>query len=229
VPRAKKQPLSRRQLAAANELAEKNIGLAFKFANSRWFYVHKRTHVELEDFQQMMLTALMRASRAFDASRGAKFSTYAFGAMDYELRRHIKFETFTKRRVNRITYQFAVGAEGEDIVTERIEDPTAPASDAVDLRELLESVLWKLSDQQRAIIHARFFEERILKDVAEEMGLSKERVRQIQNQALTKCRELLSKRSHRYLDIAAQSALSAASSLDDGEETEGAKDHRLCA
>ena len=54
---------------------------------------------------------------------------------------------------------------------------------------LSERAATKLTDRERLILRARFGDQkRNLEDLGREMGLSKERVRQIQNEALRKLR-----------------------------------------
>ncbi|MBI3287071.1 MAG: sigma-70 family RNA polymerase sigma factor [Chloroflexi bacterium] len=89
-----------------------------------------------------------------------------------------------------------VGEEGESQLGEFIEDEDIPAPvDMIlseELRTELYQVLWKLPLRERRIIDLRFGltdgEPRTLQEIAEDFGLSRERIRQIEGEVLRKLR-----------------------------------------
>ena len=50
--------------------------------------------------------------------------------------------------------------------------------------ERLPAAIAKLSLREQAVIRGRFFEERTLEDISEDYGVSRERIRQLERQAL---------------------------------------------
>jgi RNA polymerase nonessential primary-like sigma factor len=92
-----------------------------------------------------------------------------------------------------------VGREGERSALDGIPDENGlDPSDAVqsaDVHEVLEKWLGRLNEKQRAVVERRFglhgFEKRTLEQVGEEIGVTRERVRQIQMDALTRLRSIM--------------------------------------
>jgi RNA polymerase sigma factor (sigma-70 family) len=81
-----------------------------------------------------------------------------------------------------------LGTFGELIADPLAEDEYERVLQAIETRELLD-LLAGLSDRERAVLKARYGiegEERSLRDLAQELGLSAERVRQIERRALGK-------------------------------------------
>ena len=76
------------------------------------------------------------------------------------------------------------------------DDPTERIHDE-DLRQYLEAWLRKLNDKQREVVERRFglhgYEHSTLERVAHELGVTRERVRQIQMDALRRLRDILEK------------------------------------
>jgi RNA polymerase primary sigma factor len=84
-------------------------------------------------------------------------------------------------------------------VGERVEDPNALTPDAIlsndDMNHQLDSLLEVLDRRERSIINQRFGltgrNPRTLEQVGEKFGVTRERIRQLQNRALEKMREAL--------------------------------------
>jgi RNA polymerase primary sigma factor len=95
-----------------------------------------------------------------------------------------------------ISLEKPVGEDGENQLGEFIEDEEVPPPvDLIldeELHELLQEVLWKLPSRERQIIDLRFGlssgDPRTLQEIAEEFGLSRERIRQIEGEVLRKLR-----------------------------------------
>jgi RNA polymerase primary sigma factor len=132
--------------------------------------------------------AMIRAAEWFDFSRGNKFSTYATWA----IRNHF-LRAF--REKNRRQPQLLFGHD-EVLAVEA--DPGRDDLERSDLQErrqeALARLLARLDDRERRIIVGRFgiggAPARTLTQVGKELGISKERTRQIEARARDKLREL---------------------------------------
>jgi RNA polymerase primary sigma factor len=140
------------------------------------------------DFEELLCegnVVLLHCVDLFDFSRGFRFSTYATNAIQRHLYRLITRRQRQKRREtvdNELLHEVAAAPEA---------DSSLPP--VVSMKEI-ERWLTRLDQRSRSIIVARFDLARTghpgtLKAVSAEIGLSKERVRQLQFQALNQLRD----------------------------------------
>lgn len=133
--------------------------------------------------------SLMRAVEKFDYSRGFKFSTYASWAIVKNYARSVPKERY---RLDR----FVTGAEEVMDVIGGLEGYDPHTCSMSELRDSLEVVLAQLSAGERSIVVGHFGlnssgQTRTLDQIGRQMGLSKERVRQIERGAMEKLRSML--------------------------------------
>jgi len=133
--------------------------------------------------------SLMRAVEKFDYSRGFKFSTYASWAIMKNFARSVPKERYLLDRFRTGTEEIVDLAAGL-----RTYDPRATS--LAELREVLDVVLAQLSSRERSIIvgHYGLMETRqpqTLEQMSQRLGISKERVRQIERKAMKKLHTLL--------------------------------------
>lgn len=138
--------------------------------------------------------SLMRAIEKFDFSRGTKFSTYATWAIMKNYARSIPEQH----------YHSAKYVTGQDLVLDQAADhredtdDATVASDRRHVRELIDVGLNELSVREREIVRHHFGlgEENgssvTLDDLGKRFGVTKERVRQIEQKAIARLREVLS-------------------------------------
>ncbi len=133
--------------------------------------------------------SLMRAVEKFDYSRGHRFSTYSSWAIMRNFARSVPKERYQLDR-------FATGHEEVlDIAASlRIYDPNE--INLPELRESIDALLAQLSPRERTILidHYGLDEDgrsKTLGELGQRLGLSKERVRQIEIQALKKLRRII--------------------------------------
>jgi RNA polymerase sigma factor (sigma-70 family) len=132
--------------------------------------------------------SLIRAAEKFDYARGNKFSTYASWAIMKNFARTIPDEH--RRRDRFRTSQLETFAATEDQRSDQYEQETAQAQ----RQSQVERILERLDEREQKIIISRFglnhsHEPLTLKEVGEEMGVTKERIRQIEARALSKLRQ----------------------------------------
>jgi len=154
----------------------------------------KRTRINSVEFGELVSEgnmALLRAADKFDISRGFKFSTYACRAI---LKAFNRLATKTGTYRQHFPTEFDPEMERSDEMNRRHTDQRELAIE--DLQRVLMANLAELSDVERTVVGARFAvagnrQVRTLEEVGRLVGLSKERVRQVQNEALSKLRAAL--------------------------------------
>ncbi len=131
--------------------------------------------------------SLIRAVEKFDFARGNKFSTYASWAIMKNFARTIPDEH--RRRDRFRTSHGEMFGTTEDVRTDQYELETAQVQRESQIGRILE----RLDEREQKIIISRFglspgHEPLTLKEVGAEMGVTKERIRQIEARALSKLR-----------------------------------------
>ncbi|MCK4343071.1 MAG: sigma-70 family RNA polymerase sigma factor [Phycisphaerae bacterium] len=160
----------------------------------------RHTRVELGELVCEGNLALVRCVDKFDASRGFKFSTYACRAILAGFSR-------TAAKATRLRAHFPTtydpAMERSDYLDRKRERIELECVD--ELKEILFENSAELSAVERRVLDARFLlgresasatgtRRRTLDQVGTLLGVSKERVRQIQNQAMGKLRAVLEQR-----------------------------------
>lgn len=176
----------RRVLECRSALANANMALVVAMA--------KRIRIEAVEFGELVSEgnlALLRAVDKFDVSRGFKFSTYACRAI---LKAFNRLATRTGTYRQHFPTEFDPDMEQSDELDRRHKDERELAIE--DLQRVLARNLAELTDVERRVVSARFAvagrrEALTLEEVGRAVGLSKERVRQVQNEALAKLRQAL--------------------------------------
>jgi RNA polymerase sigma factor (sigma-70 family) len=131
--------------------------------------------------------SLMRAVEKFDFARGNKFSTYASWAIMKNFARTIPDEHRHRDRFR--TSHSEMFYSTEERRTDQYEQESAQSQREVQIGKILE----RLDEREQKIIINRFgldhgHEPQTLKEVGAEMGVTKERVRQLEARALNKLR-----------------------------------------
>jgi len=133
--------------------------------------------------------SLMRAIEKFDCSRGFKFSTYASWAIMKNFARSVPRERYLLDR-------FVTGVDGVADLAASAKAYDPRATTLGEIRESLEVVLAQLSPRERVIITQHFglgehTRTATLEQLSKDLGISKERVRQIEHRAMEKLRTML--------------------------------------
>jgi RNA polymerase primary sigma factor/RNA polymerase sigma factor len=169
-------------VAIKNEIVRANLRLVVSIA--------KRHVGQHENFFELVSDgnmSLLRAVEKFDYSRGNKFSTYASWAIMKNFARTIPDEF--KHRDRFRTSLDELFSSTEETRSDQFEQESAQMEREAQVGKILK----RLDEREQKIIIDRFgldhaHEPQTLKDVGASMGVTKERVRQIEARALSKLR-----------------------------------------
>ncbi|MCY2928117.1 MAG: sigma-70 family RNA polymerase sigma factor [Planctomycetota bacterium] len=133
--------------------------------------------------------SLMKAVEKFDYSRGNRFSTYASWAIIRNFARSVPRERYVMDR-------YSTGHEEVLDIAAGLRTYDSAEVSLSELRESIDSVLAQLSSMERSILVDHYGLDqgqphKTLEQLGRSLGISKERVRQIEIQALSKLRDIL--------------------------------------
>lgn len=182
-------------LAEQTALLKKHEGFIAKCAH---FWCSKNSFIEFDDLMQEGRIALLFAAKR-DDRRGSLLS-YASWYIRRAMRAHVMaFETPVRLgdRVFARVSDMGGAMKRRPLDAPLFGDPTCTLADRLaapepeeelsqmdDLKALVEKALKKLTPKQQAVIKARFIDGRKLREVGQELGVTRERVRQIEVKAL---------------------------------------------
>jgi RNA polymerase primary sigma factor len=177
--------LQEEALAVKNQIIRANLRLVVSIA--------KRHVGPSNNFFELVSDgnmSLIRAVEKFDYSRGNKFSTYASWAIMKNFARTIPEENYRRDR-------FVTGHEEMfEAAADNRTDEHEYESALKRMQEAVKGMLGRLDDRERKIIISRFglggASEQTLEQLGRELGITKERVRQIESRAQEKLRKIAS-------------------------------------
>ncbi|NQU76815.1 MAG: sigma-70 family RNA polymerase sigma factor [Planctomycetes bacterium] len=171
--------------AAKNYIIRANLRLVVSIARKHVFNGPQELFELISDGN----ISLMRAVEKFDYARGFKFSTYASWAIMKNFARSVP------RELHRLG-RFQTGQEDTIDVAAGLASYDPNKVSVPEIRESINAVLAQLSPRERAILIGHYGlnnhgESATLEELARAIGISKERVRQIEIHAIKKMREML--------------------------------------
>jgi RNA polymerase primary sigma factor len=177
------EDLQEQALAVKNQIIRSNLRLVVSIA--------KRHVGPSNNFFELVSDgnmSLIRAVEKFDYARGNKFSTYASWAIMKNYARTIPEENYRRDR-------FVTGHEEMfEAAADNRMDEHEYESALKRMQEAIKGMLDRLDDRERLIITSRFglggASERTLEQLGRELGITKERVRQIESRGVDKLRKI---------------------------------------
>jgi len=201
-------------------LVRRNLGLVHATAKRLWPLVARgNSGMSLSDVEQAGMVGLCKAAALYDPDRGTQFSTYAVVAIRQniqiasdtglvalpagkasEVRQQlagVRSDVACFEAAYRSFLVYSIDAPGDgdsddsrDLVPGSGDEPGEQAA-ALEQQTLVRRALRRLDARQRQVLDLRIAHGLTLREVGEQLHLSKERVRQIEAAALQRLRELL--------------------------------------
>jgi RNA polymerase sigma factor (sigma-70 family) len=168
-----------------NQIVQANLRLVVSVARK-----HLRPNLSLMELISDGNITLMRAVESFDTHKGNRFSTYATFALMKGFARSVPEMLAGQRQSG--------GSEDQQRLAELPDSRHHGREDRLTTREEVEHLLSRLDDRERHVVLAHFGLSHDVEDpatyeqVGKRLGLSKQRVRQIEQVALAKLRESVS-------------------------------------
>ncbi len=156
--------------------------------------------VSKDDIFQVAVIGFMRSIDHYDQKRQIRLCTYARWWIFEAITRWLKTENRLIKNPSRFPketpwQQFGEDANGNCLSLSVIDDKPDPLYDFENLK-VLKSGLRCLSKVQRRVLKQRFLNGMKLREIGAELGVCKERVRQIQDEAIEHLREYFAKKGY---------------------------------
>ncbi|MBS3099036.1 sigma-70 family RNA polymerase sigma factor [Candidatus Pacearchaeota archaeon] len=170
------------------------VNWIYRFNVGLIYYISERERrIDDDDAKDVLNLSLLRVINCFDLTRGHRFSSFACDVMLKDIRKFYRKESKYFGRLSFIEDFFGPDTKldeedeeemlGAEIVSGIIHDESNPAD---------------LTDTERMIIQCRFpfdgIQSQTLEQIGETIGVSKERIRQMQNMGLKKIRAIFNTR-----------------------------------
>jgi RNA polymerase primary sigma factor len=173
-------------IAVRNHIAECNLRLVMSIARK-----FSTLTCYFDDLMSEGSEIILKAIGTFDCSRGFRFSTYA----THSIRRH--FYRYTQRQIKRNTLEHKPSLELLNEIPNAESDPVIAqwVHEEQRMTSLISKMAARLSEREHRIVVGRFGLSgagivKTLRELSIELGLSKERVRQLQIVAIGKLGDL---------------------------------------
>ena len=183
---------------ALNKLIEANLRFVIVIARQ-----YQSKGLSMEDLVSEGNIGLMKAASKYDATRGLRFVNYAVVFIRRQIEKALDKES-AEQRVESMrdgqtrSVDAPLGSKANVSLLSVLVNADSPMADQrvydANLAEAIEQALTELNERERAVINAYFGigEERMtMAEIGEQMGLKRERVRQIRDRATRRMRKII--------------------------------------
>jgi RNA polymerase primary sigma factor len=183
---------------ALNKLIEANLRFVIVIARQ-----YQGKGLSMEDLVSEGNMGLMKAASKYDATRGLRFVNYAVVFIRRQIEKALDKES-AEQRVESMrdgqtrSVDAPLGSKANVSLLSVLVNADSPMADQrvydANLAEAIEQALTELNERERAVINAYFGigEERMtMAEIGEQMGLKRERVRQIRDRATRRMRKII--------------------------------------
>ncbi len=183
---------------ALNKLIEANLRFVIVIARQ-----YQGKGLCMEDLVSEGNMGLMKAAAKYDATRGLRFVNYAVVFIRRQIEKALDKES-AEQRVESMrdgqtrSVDAPLGSKANVSLLSVLVNADSPMADQrvydANLAEAIEQALTELNERERAVINAYFGigEERMtMAEIGEQMGLKRERVRQIRDRATRRMRKII--------------------------------------
>ena len=183
---------------ALNKLIEANLRFVIVIARQ-----YQGKGLSMEDLVSEGNIGLMKAAAKYDATRGLRFVNYAVVFIRRQIEKALDKES-AEQRVESMrdgqtrSVDAPLGSKANVSLLSVLVNADSPMADQrvydANLAEAIEQALTELNERERAVINAYFGigEERMtMAEIGEQMGLKRERVRQIRDRATRRMRKII--------------------------------------
>ena len=179
---------------ALNKLIEANLRFVVSVARQ-----YKGQGVEMEDLVSEGNMGLMKAAAKFDASKGVRFVNYAVVQIRQQIEKAI--EQQTRQQNMPLSVDAPLGHRTNMSLLSVLVNSNAPMADerihSEAIEEAVEFALGSLDKREAQVVNAFYGinqEHETMAEIAEDMELKRERVRQIRDKAVRKLRKAYKQR-----------------------------------
>ena len=169
-----------------NKLVTDNLGYVITLARQ-----YKSDILSTDDLISEGTIGMMKAAQKYDPQRGKPFVTFAAPYIRQAIEQAIS-RLDTPTDVRSTDESLPRGSRNNYTLLNVLEDKASPRADAASEQMLSDDMLrglGRLDERQQAVVY-RYFgidrERQTMAEIGQELGLKRERVRQIRNQALRK-------------------------------------------
>ena len=187
---------------ALNRLVEANLRFVVSIASQ-----YKGKGVPMEDLVSEGNIGLMKAATRFDPDRGARFVSFAQGHIRQQIEKALDHQTEPPRGQNQksTSVDAPLGYRTNMSLLSVLVNHDAPIADervhSSAIEEAVEYALTSLDPRESRVVNAFFGinqEHETMAEIAEDMALKRERVRQIRDKAVRKLRKAYKSRLREF-------------------------------
>jgi RNA polymerase sigma factor (sigma-70 family) len=157
-------------------------------------WVGRSLHVD--DLVQIGMTAVWRATQNYDATRGASFGTYVARVVLYAMMKEKKHYARSNRAGVTVSLSapLSSAADDDNDLTMDLPSREPGALDQASMAESAKAIqlaMSQIDERLRDIIERRFWWEQDLVEIGKDLGVTRERARQLQEDAFVQLRQRL--------------------------------------